>query len=320
MNARKLLPLRQRKASILARVTARAILTLLLTAALLPAGLLTAQERPETTRNASRPLPGNVVNVTAGEFYFQAPDTIRAGLTTFQLRQMGLIHRRVLAGGAARDSGVAEHADPTRGFHMLWIVRLDSGRTAADFHRAAQAGETEKVGRNLGGPGFAVPPRTTNATLTLAPGNYVLACFIGSAREDRSRYHLLNGMFKAITVVPAASTPAAAPQPDIVMRVTADGAVGLSAPVTAGRQLIRVENGRVKAYEFQIRRVLPGHTTAEVLAWRLGDNPGTPMPFEPWGGLSDVPAGGSLLTTMTFEPGDYLVGRRVAFTVLPARR
>jgi len=61
---------------------------------------------------------------------------------------------------------------------------------------------------------------------------------------------------------------------------------------------------------------LLGHTTAEVLAWR----PGTPMPFEPWGGLSDVPKGGSLLTTMTFEPGDYLVGRRVAFTVLPARR
>ena len=188
--------------------------------ALLQAALLTAQERPDTTGSASRALPGNVVDVTAGEFYFQAPDTIKAGLTTFQLRQMGLIHRRVLAGGAARDSGVAEHADPTRGFHMLWVVRLDSGRTAADFHRAAQAGETEKVGRNLGGPGFAMPPRTSNATLTLAPGNYVLACFVGSAREDRSRYHLLNGMFKALTVLPAGSRPAAAPQPDICLLYT----------------------------------------------------------------------------------------------------
>jgi hypothetical protein len=36
-----------------------------------------------------------------------------------------------------------------------------------------------------------------------------------------------------------------------------------------------------------------------------------------------VPAGGSLITTMAFEPGDYFVGfadRRKPFTVRPARR
>ena len=47
----------------------------------------------------------------------------------------------------------------------------------------------------------------------------------------------------------------------------------------------------------------------------------TPPPFEPLGGLSDVPSGGSLITTMDFEPGDYFVAAgRHAFTVLPARR
>lgn len=306
----------------LASVTARALVPFLLTAVLLQAGQLTAQERLDASGNASRALPGKVIDVAAGEFYFQAPDTIQAGLTTFQLRQMGLIHRRVMTGGVARDSGAAEHGDPTRGFHMLWIVRLDSGRTAADFYRTVQAREPHKWARNLGGPGFALPPRTTNATLVLKPGNYVLTCFVGSAREDRSRYHLLNGMFKALTVVPARSAPAATPKPDIVMRLTGDGALELSQQVTAGRRLIRVENGSAKAYEFQIRRVLPGRTTAEALAWQPRDNPTMTRPFDPWGGLSDVPAGESMLTTVTFEPGDYVVGSsmRAAFTVLPVRR
>jgi hypothetical protein len=39
------------------------------------------------------------------------------------------------------------------------------------------------------------------------------------------------------------------------------------------------------------------------------------------GGLSAVPPGGSLVTTMTFEPGDYFVAAgRHPFTVPPARR
>ncbi|MDQ3519960.1 MAG: hypothetical protein M3466_16360, partial [Gemmatimonadota bacterium] len=40
---------------------------------------------------ASSPLPVRVVDVRAGEFYFQAPDTIPAGLTTFRLLQTGLV-------------------------------------------------------------------------------------------------------------------------------------------------------------------------------------------------------------------------------------
>jgi hypothetical protein len=221
----------------------------------------------------AQPLPGRVVDVAAGEFFFQAPDSIPAGLTTFRLRQVGLVRHRATAGGAARDSTTEDRGDPTRGFHMLWVVRLDSGRTVADFHRAIRAREP--------------------------------------------------GMFRALTVLPTRAAAARAPAPEVVVRVAADGALRLSAPLTAGRRVIRVENAGATAYEFAVARVLPGRTTAEALAWRRRDNPTTPRPFEDWGGLSDVPPGGSLITTMAFEPGDYFVGfadRRIPFTVRPARR
>lgn len=290
---------------------------------LLGVGTLHAQSgrsQPPTPDSAA--LPGQVVDVAAGEFFFQAPDSIPAGLTTFRLRQIGLVHQRMIAGGAARDSMAADPADQTRGFHMLWLVRLDSGKTAADFYRAVQAREPWPWARSLGGPGFAMPPGTSNATLVLEPGNYVITCFVGSAHEDRRRYHLLNGMFRALTVLPNPAPVAAMPAPDVVVRVSESGALQYSAPILAGRRVLRIENAGPRPYEFSVRRVVPGRTTAEALAWRRPvDFPRTPPPFEPLGGLSDVPSGGSLTTTMNFEPGDYFVAAgRHPFTVLPARR
>ena len=289
---------------------------------LLGAGTLNAQAGgPPRPAPTSAALPGHVVEVAAGEFFFQAPDSIPAGLTTFRLRQIGLVHQRVIAGGAARDSIGTHPDDPTRGLHMLWLVRLDSGKTAADLYRAAQAGDrTTGWARHLGGPGFALPPGTSNATLLLEPGNSAIVCFVGSAREDRKRYHFLNGMFRALTVLPNPAPTAAMPAPDVVIRVAEGGALEYSAPIVAGRRLLRIENAGSRSYEFSVRRVAPGRTTADALAWRPADSPRTPPPFEPIGGLSDVPPGGSLVTTMTFEPGDHFVaaGRR-PFTVLPAR-
>jgi hypothetical protein len=289
---------------------------------LLGVGTLNAQAGAAPRPAAAATLPGRVVEVAAGEFFFQAPDSIPAGLTTFRLRQIGLVHQRVIAGGAALDSLAAHPDDQTRGLHMLWLVRLDSGKTAGDLYRAAQARErTTGWARSLGGPGFALPPGTSNATLVLEPGNYVIICYVGSAREDRKRFHFLNGMFRALTVLPNPAPVAAMPALDVVIRVSETGALQYSAPIVAGRRVLRIENAGARSYEFSVRRVAPGRTTAEALAWRGTDSPRTPPPFEVLGGLSDVPSGGSLITTMDFEPGDYFVaaGRR-PFTVLPARR
>ena len=93
---------------------------------LLVAGTPHAQ-RPRAPGNSPDPLPGRVVDLAAGELFLQAPDSIPEGLTTFRLRQTGIVERRARAGGAARDSGALDQGDPTRGFPMLWLVRLDDG-------------------------------------------------------------------------------------------------------------------------------------------------------------------------------------------------
>jgi len=252
---------------------------------------------------AAASLPGRVVDVSAGEFYFKAPDTIPEGLTTFRLRQVGLVVERLARGAKGRDL-VADKGDNTRGAHMLWVVRLDPGKTMADLYRAAQAEErTTPWAKHLGGPSFALPPRTSNATLDLMPGNYVLVCYIGSARADKARYHFLNGMARPLTVVRSATKHTPLPRADVVARISGEGTVELSRTVLAGTRVIRVENTTDKEYEFKFQKVPSGVTGREFLAQSADEGPGIP-----WGGLGSVPPNAVVTTTIDFPPGDYILG------------
>ncbi len=252
---------------------------------------------------ASSPLPVRVVDVRAGEFYFQAPDTIPAGLTTFRLLQTGLVVERMRAGAHGREL-VRDKGDDTRGAHMLWVVRLDSGKTVADLYSAAQAGERRTPwARQLGGPAFTLPPATTNATIDLEPGNYALVCYIGSARADRTRYHLLNGMFRALTVRPGSERRSIPPRVDVVATISGEEIIKFSKPLRAGRVMIRVDNQTDKDLEFKFQRVPAGLTGKAFLAQPQGAGPGTPM-----GGLSSVPPRTSVITTLNLPAGQYVVG------------
>ena len=272
-----------------------------------------------TPSDAARPvvssskLPGRVVDVAASEHAFRAPDTILAGLTTFRLSQEGRVRDGTHLSPAARQALGSHAGDETYGLHMLWLVRLDSGRTAAELFAAAQADSAISGTHMIGGPGFVFPPRTTNATMVLEPGNYVLVCYVGSAREDRRRYHLLKGMLRPLTVVPSPGSTSVVPEPDVVVTMDSANVTTLSGPVTkAGSWRVLFRNQSPRSVEVGIRRVHDGHTVAEAQAWRRRD--GTPPVSEPWGGVVGLRSGSSMLSTVDFIPGTYIVNR-VAFVV-----
>jgi hypothetical protein len=284
-------------------------------AALCIAALPALSTALEAQAIADAALPGHVVEVAASEYAFRAPDTIPAGVITFRLRQEGRA-----AGGAQlslmeRQELVSHGGDDTDGFHMLWVVQLDSGRTAAELYAAERDDVATPWARLIGGPAFAFPPHTTNATMSLAPGNYVLACFVGAAREDRRRYHLLKGMFRPLTVVASSGAPASVPLPHVVATVDSSGAVHWSVPaVTAGTRRLLVRNQSPRRLEFTIARVQDGHTAEEALAWRRQD--GTPPIMVPWGGVVGVARGDSMLTTVELIPGTYVSRPRRATLVV----
>ena len=259
-----------------------------------------APDPGRATTASPEALPGRVVDVNAGEFFFQAPVSIPAGLTTFRLHQVGMAAERLREGGRGR-SLVLHEGDNTHGVHMLNIFRLEDGKTYTDLVEAFRARAATPWAKNLGGPFFVFPPRTTNVTLDLEPGSYALVCPVGAAREDQTRNHILKGMIRPFTVVPATGPKATAPRPDLVIRIMKDGTADLSAPVTAGRQIINVENTTTDGHQIAFWRLQKGQVTDDRRALiDRGD-------MIPWAGLEAVPPGWSLMMTTEFEPGIYEV-------------
>jgi hypothetical protein len=292
-----------------------------LSAAIIIVAVTAAPSRAqEKDRPLSPALPGNVVEVKAAEFSFRAPDTIPSGLTTFRLLQTGLVVDRLAAGAQGRDL-VADQGDGTRGMHMLWIVRLDSGKTVSDLYKAVVEREpTRPWARQLGGAGFILPPSATNVTLDLEAGSYALVCYVGSAHENRARFHLMNGMFKPLTVVPAPERRSPPPRVDVIATISPQEVVTFGQPLRAGQVAIRVVNESDADLEFKWQRMPDGITAKAFLAQPPGAGPGIPL-----GGLSSVPGHGSVITTLTLTAGEYVVATHAAIrhatsrpvTVLP---
>ena len=225
-------------------------------------------ERPD--RSVLRPF-----TVTATDYALQAPDTIVAGAVTFRLVNRG------------------------KEFHHLWIGRLDGGKTTEDLLAAMrQPGPLPAWVREVGGPNAPAPGGESNATVSLRPGRYVIACLIPS---DDGVPHLMKGMIRALTVV---ETPGPAPNPvgDVTMTLH-DYIFTVPQPLRAGRHLIEVHNNGPQPHEVELVRLDPGKTAQEMLAWV--HEPAGPPPGLPVGGVSPLGRGGVAWFEANLEPGTY---------------
>jgi uncharacterized cupredoxin-like copper-binding protein len=234
--------------------------------------------------------PARVVTVTARDFAFEMPDTLVAGRTELQLVNRG-----------------AE-------LHHASLVRLDAGKTAADFFAALKAGGPPPAwAHDAGGPNAPAPGATSAAVVDLTPGAYVFVCFIPSPDGTP---HVMKGMTRAFTVVAeprarlaAAGRGAARPPapmvtraPDVVMTLN-DYDFALSAPLTRGRHVVRVRNVAAQPHEVFVARLAPGTSASQALAW-LEKMQGPP-PLQPLGGVVGLAKGAENDIPLDLAPGEY---------------
>ncbi|MCU0635842.1 MAG: hypothetical protein MUE41_13285, partial [Gemmatimonadaceae bacterium] len=126
---------------------------------------------------ASATLAGNVITITAHDFFYVAPNPLPSGVTTFRLRNMG------------------------PDLHHVWIVKLDEGYAYSDFSDALRSGRVSQPwAKGLGGPETPEVGGEAIVTVDLAPGRYVLACMLPST-DGAS--HMSKGMFMPLTVTPS---------------------------------------------------------------------------------------------------------------------
>jgi uncharacterized cupredoxin-like copper-binding protein len=223
---------------------------------------------------ASRPKP-HVVTVVARDYTFEAPDTVAAGTITFHLMNEG------------------------KELHHIWLAKLAPGKTMADVHAAlASQGPPPSWITDIGGPNAPAPGASSEGTVTLEPGDYLLLCFIPSPDGTP---HVMKGMVKPLTVTPS-NEGAAEPTADVTMRLV-DYAFDLSTPITAGKHVIRIENAAAQPHEVLVAKLEPGKTAMQLAQW--AEHPDGPPPGIPLGGATGLKQGRHMFVTMNFEPGRY---------------
>lgn len=230
-------------------------------------------------REAAQSSGPNVVTIVATDFAFALPETLPPGLTTLRLANAG--------------------AEP----HHSVLLKLADGKTVADFMAVAMS-ETTPAWISLPGSPAAISPNdTSNTTTTLAPGQYVLVCYVPS---PDGAPHIAKGMVKGFVVAGAAPAVAAAePTADVVVTMS-DYAYAFSTPLTAGAHTIRVENAGPQMHEITFERLDDGKTIQDFVAWGRGGMK-APPPSHPVGGVIGPTTGGHAYFTINLTPGKYLV-------------
>jgi uncharacterized cupredoxin-like copper-binding protein len=268
----------QRKDDFVASVTVVGLIAVSITAATLGAKshIVTPSHIPSARSIPSAPAAkAPVVTVTGADFTFDAPETIPAGVTEFRFLNKG----------------------PS--IHHMQILKLLAGKTFEDLRAAlANPGPPPAWIKMLGGPNAPVPGTESNATLTLAPGNYAIICFVDLGGPP----HFTKGMIRPLKVVPSKVASVTTPKADITTTLF-DYNFKLSSHVRAGTHTMRVHNTGPQTHEVELVQLAPGKTAEDFVAW-LGNMKGPP-PGKPIGGIAAIEPGMSQLFTADFAPGNY---------------
>ena len=215
-----------------------------------------------------------MVTFTAREFAFEGPDTISAGLTMFHLNAAG------------------------QEIHHLQLIKLEQGKTFADF-QAASKGQPPEWAVPYGGVNPPAPGGMSVATQTMEPGNYAVVCFVEGADKVP---HIAKGMMKGLTVTADANANMTEPTADVTLTLN-DYSFTLSKPLVAGRQMIKVENAAAQPHEVVLVQLDPGKTMQDLGKW-VADMKGPP-PGKPVGGIPAFMKGKNAYFEATLAPGDY---------------
>lgn len=226
------------------------------------------------------------IQVTAQDFSFTAPDQIQSGIVAMTLTNTG--------------------KEP----HQAQLAKLNDGVTMDQLQAALKSGDDSaalKLVSLAGGPNAVAPGAKQTVTMNLAPGNYLMLCFVSGADNVP---HLAKGMIKPFQV---ASAPAgAAGAPNQVAAPTSDGKVALqdfsiAMPdnLTAGTHTWEVTNAGPQPHELTIMKLQAGKTMADLQTAMQGQVQGPP-PVDPVGGLGAISPNSSAWVTADLTPGDYI--------------
>jgi len=219
----------------------------------------------------------SVASFSAWDDRFEGPDSIPGGQITIRLHNRG------------------------KDLHQLQLLKLDEGKSAADLAVALRetGGVVPRWAKHMGGPNGIGSGDTSEATMYLEPGSYVIVCGIPTKKH---KTHAALGMQKALNVVENAPTfPEFYGNFHMAMF---DYEFVVVQPMKKGRHTFYVINRGSQAHQASLIRLNRGASAHDVLKAFTRDAP-LSLPGKLIGGISGLEPGGDGTFTAEFTPGRY---------------
>ena len=258
--------------------------------------------------------PG-VFEIVAVDRTFQAPDSAPAGWTTFRFSNASTMTHFAVVEHMPAGIGIEEQQKEAAPVFQDGLDLMLAGRAE---EAAAKFGELPAWFGDIvffGGPGLTAPGRTSQSTVYLEAGRYLLECYVKtdgvfhSFNPDSTAY----GMVHDFTVVgPPSSVPE--PSADLTLTVSSEQGIELSGDPVVGEQTVAVHFADQTVYpnfvghDVHLVRLADDTDVGAVVGWMDWTRPGglqTPAPATFVGGLNEMPAGETGYFTVTLEPGRY---------------
>ena len=165
----------------------------------------------------------------------------------------------------------------------------------------------------IGGPGLTSTGGTSETTVNLEPGTYVIECYV---KTEAGIFHSTEDMIESLTVTESAND-AAPPQSSLQLTVSSSNGITLNGEIdNPGEHTVEVSFADQKAYshflghDVHLVRLSDDASMEELGAWMNWAAPGglaepAPAGIEFIGGAQDMPGGSTTYVTATLEPGQY---------------
>ena len=219
-----------------------------------------------------------LLEIIATDHHFALPQQITAGMVTIRLKNEG--------------------QEP----HHAQFARLNDSVTMEQFTTALQEEPLTALAlvTFTGGPGVVDPNGEQTVTVELAPGQYVLLCFVPGADGVP---HLAKGMIATLEVVAGDGAVTQPPQADAEVKLI-DFSFVLPQELRAGQQVWKVTVDGKQPHEIMLLKLAAGKSMTDVTHW-MHQPEGAP-PFANVGGLQGIMPGATGYLHLDLTPGNYV--------------